>query len=173
MTDKKYYIPGVYIITNIANHRIYIGGSKNSNIRKSQHYHMLRRNKHHNKRLQLDWNIYGEQNFEFEIIMTCEANIVHKIENELVARLADDDYNVRTVDGYGKRENKGGVKHNLKSVIQYSINNEYIRDFKCIADANRSLYKNPNDTCIGGVCKNKRKTAFGFKWKYVEINKGI
>ena len=53
------------------------------------------------------------------------------------------------------------------SVEQYSMNDEYIQTFDCIADALKSLGKNPRQPgSIIKCCKQKYKSAFGFKWKY-------
>ncbi len=59
---------GIYKITNIQNGRFYIGSAKRFKERWSNHYSSLRRNRHHNKFLQNDFNKYGEKTFLFEIV---------------------------------------------------------------------------------------------------------
>lgn len=66
-----------------------------------------------------------------------------------------------------------------KGVVQYSKEMSYIQDFSSIASATRWLYKNmkiPKITSgtgshITDVCNGKRKTAYGYIWKYVEQTK--
>ena len=52
-----------------------------------------------------------------------------------------------------------------KSIYQINpITNEKVNKFFCINDAQRELgYSNKN---ISAVLKNRRKTAYGFKWQY-------
>ncbi|WOF33042.1 NUMOD3 domain-containing DNA-binding protein (plasmid) [Bacillus subtilis] len=59
----------MYVIKNIKNNKCYIGMSMNIERRKSLHFSGLRANRHENERLQNSFNKYGENNFEFEIII--------------------------------------------------------------------------------------------------------
>lgn len=59
-----YYI---YKIENQVNHKIYIGLTNNIARRRARHFTDLRRNKHDNSFLQKEFNIYGEDNFSFNI----------------------------------------------------------------------------------------------------------
>ena len=72
---------GVYRIVNNINCKLYIGSSIHINRRFVEHISALRRNCHGNKHLQMAWNTYGEENFEFEII-----ELIEDFENLLVAR---------------------------------------------------------------------------------------
>ena len=60
-----YYI---YKIENKINHKKYIGLTNNVMRRKMRHFSDLKRNCHDNSFLQKEYNIYGEENFSFEII---------------------------------------------------------------------------------------------------------
>lgn len=51
-----------------------------------------------------------------------------------------------------------------KIVIQYDINNKFIKKFSSIIEASKKL--NIDSSLIIKVCKNKRKTAGGYVWKY-------
>ena len=63
-----------------------------------------------------------------------------------------------------------------KGVAQYSKEMSYIQDFSSITSAARWLYKNmkiPKLTSgirshIADVCNGKRKTAYGYIWKYID-----
>lgn len=63
---------GIYKITNIFNGRFYIGSAKEFKNRWVNHYSSLKKNKHHNKFLQNDFNKYGEKMFLFEVIEVME-----------------------------------------------------------------------------------------------------
>jgi hypothetical protein len=66
---------GIYKITCISNNRVYIGESLCLPVRFHSHKSDLNSNdRRTNKDLQIDWNMYGEQSFIFEIIETTEKN---------------------------------------------------------------------------------------------------
>lgn len=51
------------------------------------------------------------------------------------------------------------------SINQYDKNMNFIRKWKSISDAMREVGAKSTSNIVN-VCKNKRKTAYGFKWKY-------
>jgi len=59
---------GVYRIYNTINGKTYIGSSTNIEKRWQQHKTDLSTHSHHNKKLQNDWLLHGEDNFLFEVI---------------------------------------------------------------------------------------------------------
>ena len=67
---------GIYKIENVCNGKKYIGKSNNIESRWIHHKWLLNSNKHINKPLQNAWNKYGENNFEFSIIHTCNDDSV-------------------------------------------------------------------------------------------------
>lgn len=62
---------GIYCIENVINNKKYIGQSKNIRRRFWVHIHTLRKNEHCNKHLQMAWNLYGCEAFNFYIIEEC------------------------------------------------------------------------------------------------------
>lgn len=56
-----------FIINNTTNQR-YVGKTIGIKKRKRDHFNKLNSNKHINKKLQLAWNQYGQDNFSFEYI---------------------------------------------------------------------------------------------------------
>lgn len=66
-------ISGIYQIKNIVSGKLYVGSSNIVQKRRSQHLRELRKGIHSNLKLQNAWNKYGESNFEFSIIETCEV----------------------------------------------------------------------------------------------------
>lgn len=71
---------GIYKIENKSNRKIYIGSAKNIFSRWYKHKYLLRKNKHPNKKMQYSWNKYGEDDFIFEIIVTCPVEYLLKLE---------------------------------------------------------------------------------------------
>lgn len=59
-----YYI---YKIENLINHKKYIGLTNNISRRRARHFTDLRYHRHDNKFLQKEFDIYGEENFSFNI----------------------------------------------------------------------------------------------------------
>ena len=59
-----YYI---YKIENLVNHKVYIGLTNNIARRKIRHFTDLKCNRHDNHFLQKEYNIYGKENFSFNI----------------------------------------------------------------------------------------------------------
>ena len=73
-------ISGVYEIKNIVNNHRYIGSTVNIFKRWHNHKRALRHNKHHSAYLQNAWDKYGEDNFEFNVLLICdkENNILYE-----------------------------------------------------------------------------------------------
>lgn len=65
---------GIYIWKNLVTKVVLVGQTQNFLRRKSQHLYDLRNNKHHNIHFQRAWNKYGEENFEFEILLECSID---------------------------------------------------------------------------------------------------
>jgi len=64
----------IYTITNKINNRVYVGQTNNFKRRMHEHKNILRSNAHSNPYLQEDYNLYGEENFVFEIVEECLNN---------------------------------------------------------------------------------------------------
>ncbi|AGE57672.1 GIY-YIG catalytic domain-containing endonuclease [Acanthocystis turfacea Chlorella virus NTS-1] len=63
---------------------------------------------------------------------------------------------------------KGEKNQNSKKVYQYDLNGTFVQSFASGGDAARSLNKNPGSS-IGECARGERKTAYGFKWSYMEL----
>ena len=57
-----------------------------------------------------------------------------------------------------------------KTIIQLSLEGDFIREWDSASEVARVLGYNQSNIC--SCCNNKRKTAAGYKWKYVEGYKG-
>lgn len=53
---------------------------------------------------------------------------------------------------------------NIKPVLQFDLNNNFIKEYESITEAEKSLGKSSHH--INCCCKGKRKTAYGYKWRY-------
>lgn len=54
-----------------------------------------------------------------------------------------------------------------KSVLQLTKNGKAIRAFTSLSDAGRYLGNVNKNRHISEVCNGKRKTAYGYKWKFI------
>lgn len=83
------HISGIYKIKNISNNKIYIGSSNDVYKRKNEHFSSLERSEHCNSHLQRAYNIYGKNNFRFEILEICEEKDLLKIEQKYLDKYFD------------------------------------------------------------------------------------
>jgi hypothetical protein len=56
------------------------------------------------------------------------------------------------------------IKNSTISIIQFDINMNFINEYPSIQSASKYLNKKPSSICE--CCKGKRKTAYGYIWKY-------
>lgn len=80
VTTQGYYQPqeytdselrgrgGIYQIRNVVNGKVYVGSSVNLINRRNNHFRQLRKNIHHNIKLQCSYNKHGESSFVFEVV---------------------------------------------------------------------------------------------------------
>ena len=98
-------LSGIYFIKNLINSKVYIGSSSNIYRRYLCHRGRLLRNEHHNLHLQNSVNMYGIENFEFQIITLCpkEKIYLEKLENFFL-NSTENKYNIEKVaaNGTGK-----------------------------------------------------------------------
>jgi group I intron endonuclease len=97
---------GVYCIACTVNGKRYIGSSEISVVKRMRgHLICLRNNRHPNKQLQHDWDEYGEDAFDFKILVLCEWKNLLKFEqlliNEFKTRNPKHGYNKIRVAGEG------------------------------------------------------------------------
>ena len=117
----KNIFSGVYKIYNNINQKIYIGSSQDIERRINKHFNELRKNIHKNRHLQGACNIYGEENFKYEIL----ENVIEK--NKLVEKeqFYINKYNASNENnGYNicpNAYNSLGFKHTEESKRKMSI----------------------------------------------------
>lgn len=65
----------------------------------------------------------------------------------------------------------GASNHNSKTVIMYDLNNNELNRFASMADANRELgLPEGAFKLISACCRCKRKTAYGYIWRYADAS---
>ena len=102
---------GIYCIKNKVNGKLYIGKSTEMRIRWSNHKVELRNNNHCNSHLQRAWNKYGEENFEFILLLECSEDEVNDLELELIDKYNTTDHTI----GYNLTSGGEGGKHSEES----------------------------------------------------------
>jgi excinuclease UvrABC nuclease subunit len=182
---------GIYRITNSINDDIYIGSSKDLYNRKTTHIYYLLKNKHHSYKLQSFINVYGIESLHFEILILLNKNAdLIKYEKEYIKYynpFYNIDHTLQEKNNYcfseairnkmsirfkGRKMPKRTLRYrntirrnNSKPVLQYDLNNNFIKKWKSSTEAAREL--NLNISKIKG-CANYEKyrhSTGGFIWK--------
>lgn len=120
---------GVYILRCIPENRIYIGSTNQTfRARFSNHYKFLSSNKLANKKLQEDFNKYGKDNFEFEILGVYNEQESVKYEQEFIDKLQPY-YNVikasnNSKTNLGRKFSESHINKIREKALQYKHNEE-------------------------------------------------
>ncbi len=176
---------GIYKIINTVTNKIYIGSAIYLCRRKAQHLSNLRLNKHSNKYLQNSWNKYKEKNFKFEIIEYVPNNTDLITKEQYYIDNLKPAYNLRKL-----AHSNLGIQHSSETkikigtsrlghkaslstlekismpILQYDLNNNFIKEWSSIREASRQLKLNSGG--LSKTCNNKpsRSSCGGFKWKF-------
>jgi hypothetical protein len=181
---------GIYKIVNTINNSCYVGSSINFKERKGRHFKMLRKGNHHSIILQRAYNKYGVVNFIFSIIEECDKSILLSREQYWIDTLKPV-YNVCKIAGsplgtkqsiaVRNKKRKYALDNNIippkstwedrqKQVLMLNYNTlEIINTFVSASEACRYVGKDCTFTStITSCCKNKRFSAFGYRWVFNE-----
>lgn len=157
---------GVYMI-QIASH-IYIGSSKNIRTRIVCHRKMLREHRHV-KRLQEQYDKYGESELYASILEKCDGSIRLQREEFWISSLCPD------MNKDKKPTNKPIYEpwnnpNISKQVYRYSLSGNYIDCFPSVKEAQRQL--NVKSAVLIAAAANPKnkvfKSAYGFLWSYTK-----
>jgi len=117
---------GVYVITNNVNGKKYFGSTICFVKRKESHWWHLRNGKHGNRHLQRAWNKYGENSFDFEIVICCQPEYLLIVEDYYISQNKDG-YNINesaTAPGLRrKRTLKSREKQSLSMIKSWENKN--------------------------------------------------
>jgi len=144
-------LSGIYKIVNKINNKFYLGSSKNLEKRWIQHKSNLEKDNHINIILQRAWNKYGQNNFEFIILESCEESKLFEREQFYIDTLKPK-YNV-----------------GLKSIGGDNLTNNPKRDdiIKRMSIANKEKYERLTDeekTNYSEKYKGDKNPNFGNSW---------
>lgn len=170
-------ICGIYKIENIINKFKYIGQSHNIYSRWYSHKRELNKNTHHNYKLQNDWNKYGQNNFDFEIIDICDISELNDREMYWIKKFDsyNNGYNLDLgglgVRGYKHTEeelNKMIHVQNPKRVVQLDNDFNIVAEFESCGQVEKQLGYSHRQ--IKSVCNKTgfQKTAHGYFWAYAD-----
>lgn len=135
MCDNLIGIPkirGIYQIRNLVNGKVYIGQAKNLYKRTHAHFSNLKANKNkENHHLQNAFNLYGKENFVFEILIFCEKWEATRYENAIKKLNNNNCYNIREA-----ADSNEGVKRTPEALAKFS---EKMTGRKLSADARKNM----------------------------------
>lgn len=119
----------MYTIYQILNKKTgwrYIGCSKKYENRWNEHRNDLNENKHHNIHLQRAWNKYGEDTFEFSIMLNVDSEKQMFLEEAKIIELEDNLYNIALGgsggDTFSNNPNKEKIRKNMTIANKLKIN---------------------------------------------------
>lgn len=168
---KKYKnkngISGVYSITNVNDGLVYIGESFNIEERWVSHIDELEKGKHHNKKLQTDWNTYGKENFKFEILEKLELEFIcdglpHGYK-KCVLLIKESEY----MNKYDSYNNGYNAEYTVDEILVGNKDKELLNYLvNCI-----HIYKNNDNRIPDSICNYLQSKTDTYKFKPRERNK--
>jgi group I intron endonuclease len=108
---------GIYKITNTTNGKVYIGSAVSLVKRWRCHLSTLKSNTHRNDKLQKSFNLHGENNFVFSVILECSVQDLIIYEQALIDyhNAVKNGYNISPIAGSGLgRFHKEETKEKMK-----------------------------------------------------------
>lgn len=166
-------IINIYRINNKTNNKSYIGITKNNPIdRIKKHFNDLLNDIHHSPKLQNSYNIYGSENFGYEIIgaFDVEPNEITNLENKYIEKYnsIENGYNCMT-GGYGtgmrsKRSEYARARKNLydesiiMTIIFFKNNYSDFHLYPYVSELiDKSNYKNVRSMVGNSYMKERNK----------------
>lgn len=183
---------GIYQIRNTVNRKVYIGQSKNVELRYKQHFSELARGVHGNQHLQNAFWKYGKDSFEFSVLELCPIELLDEREIYWISHLnaVKEGYNI-TVGGGGTRgfspseetrkkqselskqrwENPAFRDRMTKSIQKVAeaerisvIQIETGKIFSSVTEAGESVGHGSSD--ISAACAGKCHVCGDYHWRY-------
>jgi group I intron endonuclease len=140
-------ISGIYKIQSIINpDRVYIGSAVKLSERKNTHLWLLRKNKHHSKKLQRHYNKYGENDLVFSVLIECDKlKLIRK--EQCYMNIYKPYFNCCEVSGsrLGYKESEE-VKKKLSDASKGKPKSQEMKD-KLKGNKNALGFKHTKETC--------------------------
>ena len=185
---------GIYEIRNLSTGDCYIGSSINLIQRKNRHFKDLKSNCHHSIILQRSFNKHGEEFFRFNVLEIVEDKAILLVREQFYLDLLRPKYNICTIAGspLGVKGSKESCEKKRKYALENNIipprstwenkqlevlmldynTSKILKKFKSLSEACRYIGKDSSfASTIGACCKNKRYSAYGYRWVFKEENK--
>ena len=108
---------GIYKITNLQTNKVYIGSAVNFIKRFRCHVSTLKSKTHKNDKLQKSFDLHGEENFEFKILIECAIDDLIMYEQLIINHYdaVKNGYNICPIAGNGfGRKHKEETKEKMK-----------------------------------------------------------
>lgn len=170
----------IYSIRNVVNDKVYIGATRQIKKRFVDHKRKLKKRVHENRRIQLEYNLYGENSFVYEIIETICGDRKYLHEKEQFYYDLYNSYNYQY--GYnigcvalnhvsigemnGMYGNLGEKAPTSKPVIQLSLDGEFIERYEGTRDVERKT--GFDHSHISSCCLGKKSKAKNYIWMHEE-----
>lgn len=184
LNDTFEKISGIYKISNNKTNLIYIGSSNNLKRRLHRHFYELSHNVHRNFKMQKDFNRYGLDTFDVEILITFKIITIQELrEQERIYvekyNSLNNGYNLVPVENfnftheqlseYAKKANKD----RMRKVLSFNKDTgEFIKEFNSISLA--AKFYQTSSSNISGVCKGKinyiKGCVFAIQMNIIKIN---
>lgn len=179
---------GIYSIFCISNSKYYIGQAIDIEKRIKAHINKLKSNTHHSPYLQNTFNMYGKDDFKFEVLEYCnidELDVKEQYYIKFYNSLNPNGFNC-TIGGNGMRgfvfseKTKKNWSENRKGKYMSGEHPKSIKvrgihqitgntvEFDSLLDAERFLNKKGANKNISANCRNKKKSAYKYVWKYID-----
>lgn len=167
----------VYSIMNLKTGMRYIGSTRNLYGRMLKHRSLLRHDCHPNWKLQSDWNVLGEDMFDYEIIEKCAKEDLLEREDFYIHNITCS-YNIAsgTIDYSYPEESRekmskgrklgfknGTIKcYQKKCVYKYDLDGNLVAEYNCIKEAAiaEKIDRSSINRCLSGTYSQMN----GFRW---------
>jgi hypothetical protein len=182
---------GIYEIRNLFTGDCYIGSSINLTQRKNRHFKDLKNNCHHSIILQRSFNKHGAEFFRFNVLEVIEDKTMLLTREQFYLDLIKPKYNICTIAGspLGTKGSKESCEKKRKYALENNIvpprstweNKQLevlmldyntliiLKRFKSLSEACRFIDKDSSfASTISACCKNKRYSAYGYRWAFKE-----
>jgi hypothetical protein len=162
---------GVYKISNLNTHRIYIGSAEDLIDRYETHMYALLGNYHHSNTLQEFWNKEPCLNmFYFDIIEQCSIDKLEEREQyylDTLLKASENNSEFYRLAFNKSRSSKRNTVKAEKPLLQYSLEGDFIKEWRSGLQASKDL--NLSYTGIIQCAINNTKKRFlqsgGFQWR--------